>query len=99
MTSILPPVAQELGLVTCADDLRDLHTGDVDLLGELADRLVGVLVGERVDVDLDPRRPREVGGASHGGGAVGQVRSEGELWGTDEKFKLIRLEKNTNKTK
>ena len=55
MTSSLPPVAQELGWVTCADDLLDLHAGHVDLLGKLPHGLVGVLVGEGVNVDLHSR--------------------------------------------
>lgn len=56
MTSSLPPVAQELGWVTCANDLLDLHAGDVDLLGEFAHCLIGILVGEGVNVDLHSRR-------------------------------------------
>lgn len=41
---------------TCADDLLDFHAGDVDLLGELVHGVVGVLVGEGVDVHFDPWR-------------------------------------------
>ncbi|TNN75566.1 hypothetical protein EYF80_014212 [Liparis tanakae] len=37
-------IAQELWWVTCADDLLDLHAGDVDLLGKLAHSLVGILI-------------------------------------------------------
>lgn len=40
---------------TCADDFLDLHAGDVDLFGELVHGVVGVLVGEGVDVNFDPR--------------------------------------------
>lgn len=39
-------------ILTGADDLLNLDAGDVDLLGELAHGLVGVLVCERIDVDL-----------------------------------------------
>lgn len=55
MTSSLPPVAQELWWVTCADDLLDLHAGDVNLLGKLAHCLIGVLIGEGVNVDFHSR--------------------------------------------
>ena len=41
---------------TCSDDLLDLHAGELYLLGELPDGLVGVLVGEGVDVDLHAGR-------------------------------------------
>ena len=44
---------------TCPDDLLDLHAGELDLLGELPDGLVGVLVGEGVDVDLHTGRHYE----------------------------------------
>lgn len=56
MTSSLPPVAQELWWVTCANDLLDLHAGNVYLLGKLAHRLIGVFIGEGVNVDLHSRR-------------------------------------------
>lgn len=56
MTSSLPPVAQELWWVTCADDLLDLHAGDVNLFGKLAHCLIGVLIGEGVNVDFHSRR-------------------------------------------
>lgn len=42
-------------LVTCADDLLDLHTRDVDLFGEFSYGLVRVLVGEGVNVDFGSR--------------------------------------------
>lgn len=40
--------------LTCSDDLLDLDEGNIDFLGKLSHGLVGVLVGERVDVHLDP---------------------------------------------
>lgn len=43
------------GLLTSSDHLLDLDTGHIDLLGELSDGLVGVLVGEGVNVDFHPR--------------------------------------------
>lgn len=40
---------------TRADDLLDLYSRDVDLLGKLSHGLVGVLVGKGIYVDLHPR--------------------------------------------
>lgn len=42
------------GLLTDADDLFDLNAGGVDLFGEFAHCLVGVLVCERVHIDPHP---------------------------------------------
>lgn len=42
---------------TCSNDLLNLHERHIDLLGELSHRLIGVLVGEGVNVDLHPWRP------------------------------------------
>lgn len=38
--------------LTCADDLLNLHTGDVDLFSELTHSFVRVLVGEGINVHL-----------------------------------------------
>lgn len=64
--------------LTCTDDLLDFDGGDVDLLGELSDGLVGVLIGEGVNVDLHPWRAWQ-GRAAHGGVAVRQIRSQRQL--------------------
>lgn len=37
---------------TCSDHLLNFDTGDVNFLGKLPHCLIGVLVGEWVDVDL-----------------------------------------------
>lgn len=42
---------------TCSNDFFNLDEGYIDLLGELSDRLVGILIGEGVDVDLHSWRP------------------------------------------
>ena len=42
---------------TCSNDFFNLDEGYIDLLGELSDCLVGILVGEGVDVDLHSWRP------------------------------------------
>lgn len=42
------------GLLTDADDLFDLNAGGVNLFGEFAHSLVGVLVRERVHIDPHP---------------------------------------------
>ena len=47
--------------LTGSDNLFNLHKGDVDFLGELSHGLVGVLVGEGVDVHLDPCGEGEAG--------------------------------------
>lgn len=49
--------------LTCTNDPLNGDEGDVDLLGELVHRLVGVLIGQRVDVgpharELDCRKGR-----------------------------------------
>lgn len=41
---------------TCTDDFFYFHAGDVDLFGKLVDGVVGVLVGERIDVHFDAWR-------------------------------------------
>lgn len=45
---------QRLERLTNADHFFNFDAGGVNLLGELADGLVGVLVGERVHVDPHP---------------------------------------------
>lgn len=42
-------------LRTCTNDLLDLHSGDVYLLGKLSYCFVGVFVGKGIYVDLHPR--------------------------------------------
>lgn len=42
-------------LRTCTNDLLDLDSGDVNLLGELSYSLIGVFVGKGIYVDLHPR--------------------------------------------
>ncbi len=37
---------------TCTNDLFNLDTGNVDLLGKLSDCFIGVFICEGVDVDL-----------------------------------------------
>lgn len=41
---------------TCSNDFFNLHEWDVNLLGKLADSLVGVLISEGVNIDLHPWR-------------------------------------------
>ena len=50
------------GSLTGSDNLFNLHKGDVDFLGELSHGLIRVLVGEGVNVHLDPcgRRDKSV---------------------------------------
>lgn len=54
-TSTLKPQLKPQAALTRSDDPLDGDEGDVDLLGELVHRLVGVLVGQRVDVGAHPR--------------------------------------------
>lgn len=51
-SSLTNHIGGQVGGVTCSDHFLYLHEGGVDLFGELSHRLVGVLVGKRVDVDL-----------------------------------------------
>lgn len=43
-------------MFTCTNDFFYFHAGDVNLFGKLMDGVVGVLIGERVDVHFDPGR-------------------------------------------
>lgn len=37
---------------TCTDDFFYLHAGDVDLFGEFVDSVVGIFVGEGINVNF-----------------------------------------------
>lgn len=40
--------------LTSANDLLNLDKGNIDFLGKFSHRLIWVLIGERVDINLDP---------------------------------------------
>lgn len=46
-------------ILTCANDLLNLHTGHLDLFGKLTHSFIRVLVGEGVNVDLHSWRHLE----------------------------------------
>lgn len=50
------PETKSTLLFTCTDDFFYFHAGYVYLFGKLVDGIVGVFVGERVDVHFDPWR-------------------------------------------
>jgi len=51
---------------TCTNDLLDFHTGHVYFFGKLAHCLIGILICERINVDLHSWRhlERETGAAA-----------------------------------
>lgn len=54
---------------TCPNNFFDFDRRDIDFFGKLSHGFIRVLIGERVDVDLHPRRARQ-GWAAHGRVAI-----------------------------
>ena len=48
----IPSTFQSDFSITCTNDLFNLHTGYINLLGKLPHSLVGVLICERININL-----------------------------------------------
>lgn len=64
--------------LTSTDNLLNLDKGNIDFLGKFSHRLIWVLIGERVDINLDPceRKTNRVVGKER----KEMLRDLGEAW-------------------